>query len=267
MADPFQDVDAAGPEFIQMFADSMDARQSDPTMEKIVANYLSALDITENSVLVEVGAGAGAVTRRIAEFARSAKVLGFEPSKGFVEEARLRAAAHENLSFEVADGANLPCRDGTIDAVFLHTVLSHVPKPQALVAEAARVLKPGGSLVICDADFSKAALGHFPNDPLEACAKAFVQGFVTDPFIVGKLRGLLTSAKLDVRKFEITNRIVTESIQMLPWVEVTTNQMVDRGDIGKPLADALVAEHDRRVKDGVLYGFQVFATAIGQKHT
>jgi len=40
MADPFQNVDAAGPEFIKMFADAMDARQSDPSMEAIVANYL-----------------------------------------------------------------------------------------------------------------------------------------------------------------------------------------------------------------------------------
>ena len=37
MADPFQDVDAAGAEFISAFADSMDARQADPTMEKIVS--------------------------------------------------------------------------------------------------------------------------------------------------------------------------------------------------------------------------------------
>ena len=41
MADPFQDVDAAGEEFIASFADSMDARQSDPKMEEIVAIYLS----------------------------------------------------------------------------------------------------------------------------------------------------------------------------------------------------------------------------------
>ena len=43
MADPFQNVDAAGAEFIKIFADAMDARQDDPTMEQIVANYLSAL--------------------------------------------------------------------------------------------------------------------------------------------------------------------------------------------------------------------------------
>ena len=59
MADPFQDVDAAGEEFIAAFADTMDARQSDPKMESIVASYLSKLKFAEGSLTVEVGAGAG----------------------------------------------------------------------------------------------------------------------------------------------------------------------------------------------------------------
>ena len=60
MADPFQNVDAAGPEFIKLFADSMDQRQADPTMERIVAAYLGHLNVTDASTVVEVGAGAGA---------------------------------------------------------------------------------------------------------------------------------------------------------------------------------------------------------------
>ena len=265
MADPFQDVDAAGPEFIKLFADSMDARQSDPTMEKIVASYLAQLPLTAQSKIVEVGAGAGAVSRRIAAHAHPAKVIGFEPSNGFVNEARKRSSEHDNLSFEVADGTRLPCKDATVDAVILHTVLSHVTDPEPLVCEAARILKDSGHLVICDADFSQAALNHFPNDPLDACAKAFVQGFVTDPFIVGKMRGLMSKAGLNVVAFDVVSRLITDSPQMRAWVEVTTKQMVESGDIGQPMADALIAEHDRRVSNGILYGYQAFATAIGQK--
>lgn len=36
---------------------------------------------------------------------------------------------------------------------FLHTVLTHVENPESLIEEAYRVLKPGGKVVICDADF------------------------------------------------------------------------------------------------------------------
>ena len=267
MADPFQNVDAAGDAFIKMFADAMDARQSDPTMEKIVGAYLAPLKLTKECIIVEVGAGAGAVSRRIATHAHPAQVIGFEPSKGFVDEARLRASTHDNLRFEVADGTQLPCDDATIDVVIMHTVLSHVTNPDALVAEATRILKEDGILVICDADFSKAALGHFPNDPLDACAKAFVHGFVTDPFIVGKMRDLMGGSGLTVTSFDVVSRVISDTNQMRPWVEVTTKEMVERGDISQPFADALLAEHDRRVESGALYGYQVFATAMGQKRT
>ena len=92
-----------------------------------------------------------------------------------------------------------------------------------------------------------------------------MQGFVTDPFIVGKMRGLMSEAELNVVSFDVVSRLVTDTPQMRAWVEVTTKQMVACGDIGQPMADALIAEHDRRVSQGTLYGYQVFATAIGQK--
>ncbi|MAQ81891.1 MAG: hypothetical protein CMH12_01515 [Maritimibacter sp.] len=265
MADPFQDVDAAGPEFIKMFADSMDVRQADPTMERIVADYLNRLPLAPDSITIEVGAGAGAVTRRIAAAADPAKVVGFDPSQGFVNEAIERSRSHANLSFTVADGANLPIEDNSVDAVIMHTVLTHVTHPDSLLVEAFRVLKAGGSLVVCDADFSKATFSSMPNDPLNICAQEFVREFVTDAFIVGKLRSLISNAGMEIASFDVVSRIVTTREQMLPWVEVTTQRMVERGDIGKQLADALVAEHDRRAEAGSLYGYQAFATAIARK--
>ena len=65
MADPFQNVDAAGPEFIKMFADSMDVRQSSAAMERIVASYLARIAVPDGGIIAEVGAGAGEVSRRI----------------------------------------------------------------------------------------------------------------------------------------------------------------------------------------------------------
>lgn len=264
MADPFQDVDAAGAEFIGIFADAMDVRQADPTMEAIVAGYLEQLDLSRGSLTVEVGSGAGAVSRRVAAASRG-RVIGFEPSAGFVAEARKRVRGLENLTFEVADGADLPLQEGTADHLILHTVLTHVTDPGSLLTEAARVLKPGGRLVVCDADFSKATLSNAANDPLDVCAREFVDHFVTDPFIVAKLRELVRAAGLSVTHFDVTSRVVTEVAQMLPWVEMTTRGMVDRGEIGAGLREALIAEYHRRGDAGTLYGYQVLATVIADK--
>lgn len=262
MADPFQNVDAAGADFIKSFADSMDARQDDPTMEQIVATYLGKLQFAPDTLTVEVGAGAGAVTRRIAAHAAAGRVIGFEPSKGFVSEAIQRAGGLDNLAFEVADGGALPLEAGSADHLIMHTVLTHVPDPTILIAEAKRVLKPGGTLVICDADFSKATLGNFPGDPLDASARFFVAEFVTDPFIVARLRGMVKDAGFAVEAFDVVSRAITDNTQMLPWVVETAKVMVARGDIGQGLADALAAEYERRMAAGRLFGSQVFATLI-----
>jgi len=265
MADPFQDVDSAGPEFIKSFADAMDVRQSGPAMEAIVAAYLAQLTFSPGCITVEVGSGAGAVARRIAQAAHPEHVIGIDPSEGFAAEARVRAAAHDNLRFEVASGTDLPFADASVDHVIQHTVLSHVTEPPALIAEAARVLKPGGTLIVCDADFAKATMGSFPHDPLDCCARLFEKGFVTDAHIVGKLRTLMDGAGFEVSSFDVVSRPVTSGSQMRVWVEVTTAQMVERGEIGAPLAAALLDEHDRRVAAGTFYGHQVFATAIARK--
>ncbi len=265
MPDPFQDVDAAGEEFIAAFADSMDERQSDPTMERIVSAYLSKVDFPEGSLTVEVGCGAGAVTRRIAASANPERVVGFEPSAGFVREAKLRLADQTNVEFEIAGGATLPLDDGSVDTLILHTVLTHVEDPVPLLTEAARVLKTDGSLIVCDADFSKAALGNFPNDPLDACAKIFVKEFVTDSHIVAKLRSLISSVGFIVQDFEFHSRTILDNDQMLPWVEETGKVLMGRGEIGQALHEGLIAEYRRRAKEGRLYGYQVFASVIAKK--
>jgi ubiquinone/menaquinone biosynthesis C-methylase UbiE len=265
MTDPFQNVDAAGPDFVVAFADAMDIRQSDPAMEALVSAYLDRLRFSPDGLTVEIGSGAGAVSRRIADRAAPGRVTGFEPSAGFIAEAEARKGDRPTLAFVKADGADLPLAEASADNAILHTVLTHVTDPAPIVGEAARVLKPGGRLVICDGDFSKGTLRNSRNDPLGACSDFFVEHFVTDAFIAGKLRSIVQAAGLSVLSFEVSPRVVTEAAGMIHWVAMTTAEMVARGEIRQPLADALVAEYNARAEAGTLYGFQAFVTLVAEK--
>ena len=215
MTDPFQNVSAAGPEFIDTFARQLEVRAAEPSMVRIVDAYLDDLPWDEITLAVEVGCGTGPVARRMAQRSSRSQILGVEPSPELLDHARRLAEGIGNLRFETGGGASLPLEAGAVDAIVFHTVLCHVVDPTELLDEAMRVLRPGGTLVVCDADFSKASLAGFDADPLQTCANFFAANYVTDPHLVAKMRMLVAGAGFRVREFRIASRTVTDADGML----------------------------------------------------
>lgn len=265
MADPFENVDAASPQMIDMIASALETRAEDTSMIPVIDAYLDALNIPEGGRIIDIGSGTGGITRRIADRFPAASVTGLEPSAALTEKAKELAGDRSNLTFSVGNGAALDLADACADVAILHTVLSHVPNPKPLIAEAKRILRPGGTLVICDADFSKAMMGVVPGDPLGSCAEAFVAGAVTDPWLAGKLKPLIDEAGLSVTHFSVLNRVVTSGMGAMAWVRMSSASLVSDGVIGQPLADALEAEYVRRAEAGILYSFVPFVTLIATR--
>lgn len=262
MADPFADVARADPETVAAMIEALEARAADPSMRAIVEGYLDRIDWPAVDLAVEVGSGTGAVARMMADRLSEGRVLGVEPSEALVAAARERAGGRRNLAFEIGKGTRLPVEPGGADLVVMNTLLSHVGDPEPFLDEAARVLGPGGTLAICDADFSKLSLRLEPGDPLGACAEFFVANFVTDAFITGHLREDVRRAGFAVQHFEVRARSIFEGPGAMAWVQMTGREMVRRGLIGDGLARALIAEYERREATGQLYGFLPFATLI-----
>jgi SAM-dependent methyltransferase len=77
--------------------------------------------------------------------ARRHQVVGVDASPAFIARARRR---YLHLRFEQAPAEALPFADATFDAVLLLDVLEHVQREQPVLQEVARVLRPGGTLVL-----------------------------------------------------------------------------------------------------------------------
>ena len=115
-----------------------------------LATYRFAAKYTAGGHVLDYGCGSGYGSKLIAESAISVVAVDV------AQDAVRYAASHyssENLSFSHIDPERpLPFEAGRFDTVLSFQVIEHVPDPDSYLAEAARVLKPGGRLVIATPD-------------------------------------------------------------------------------------------------------------------
>ncbi|MEU0352770.1 class I SAM-dependent methyltransferase [Streptomyces sp. NPDC006237] len=104
---------------------------------------------TPGAHVVEIGCGSGYGTKLILDTFGAATVDAVDLDPAMIERARRRLARYGNrVRFAVGDATDLRAAfdadDGTYDAVFDFGIIHHIPAWRDAVAEAARVLKPGG---------------------------------------------------------------------------------------------------------------------------
>jgi SAM-dependent methyltransferase len=108
---------------------------------------------------LEVGCGTGNATACLAAAWPEAHLVGLDLSAGMLARARAKLGA---LPLVRADAGRLPLADRSFDLVAGVYVLHHLKPPEDFYAEAARVLRPGGRLVLLTAAHAQIR-GHFLN--------------------------------------------------------------------------------------------------------
>lgn len=99
-------------------------------------------------VVGDLGCGTGQVSAALAPFV--ARVIAVDASAAMLQAARKRLHGVENVDLRRGELEALPIDDARLDAATAMLVLHHVPEPAKALAEVARVLKPGGCLVLVD---------------------------------------------------------------------------------------------------------------------
>jgi ArsR family transcriptional regulator len=140
----------ASEQFHSRGADWDEMRALDLPAGEVEDALLALLPASGDARLLDIGTGTGALLETMAP--RVAQALGVDASRQMLALARTRLArpglAH--CAVRQADMYRLPLADASFDAVVLQMVLHYAEDPAAALTEAARVLRPGGRLVVVD---------------------------------------------------------------------------------------------------------------------
>ena len=109
--------------------------------------------------VVDIGCGDGFHLPMFAAAARS--VIGVEPHPPLAQRARQRLAGTPGVDVRIAPAQQLPLADASADLVHARTAYFFGPGCEPGLAEAERVLRPGGALVIVDLDLARSPYGDW----------------------------------------------------------------------------------------------------------
>jgi len=98
--------------------------------------------------VADLGCGSGSLAADLSGYVK--RVIGVDNNAAMLKAARRRLKEHKNTELRKGDLAALPIDDNACDATLCVLVLTYVDDPAAAVAEMARVVKPGGRVVVLD---------------------------------------------------------------------------------------------------------------------
>ncbi len=181
----------------------LESRAQDVVFTRLFDRYADTLEFSDDSLTLELGCGTGAMIRSLVNKPNfRGRIVGVDQSPAFIDAASGfadNAGIADRVEFRVGDAHGLDSEDGKFDLVIAHTVISHVVDPQSVVNECARVLRPGGLLVVFDGDYSSLTYG-FPGDPElgRRMDRALAETTFHNPLVMRDLIKLLPESCFDI---------------------------------------------------------------------
>lgn len=141
---------AAADAWFATHAEDWDRERSLHSAEAAVEVAIDSALAGDLGVLVDVGTGTGRMIELLGRQARSALGLDRNPEMLRLARNRIDASGLASARVQAGDMYALPLPAGACDTLLLHQVLHYADDPGAVIAEAARVLRRGGRLLVVD---------------------------------------------------------------------------------------------------------------------
>ena len=137
-------------DYFDGIAGAWDAKRREFFSDEVRKKAVEAAGIAPGSVAADVGAGTGFVTEEL--LLRGAAVVAVDQSRSMLNEIEKKWGSTGRVRTVLATEDDLRLADGAVHAACANMYLHHVEDPAGAVREMARIVRPGGRVVITDLD-------------------------------------------------------------------------------------------------------------------
>lgn len=136
--------------YFDKVADQWDKMREEFFPKDVQAKALAAAGVKAGETAADIGAGSGFVSEALLR--EGLHVISVDQSEVMLDVMRRKFSTAGSIDYRAGEASSLPIADEVVDHTFANMYLHHVESPTIAIKEMARILKPGGKLIITDMD-------------------------------------------------------------------------------------------------------------------